>query len=587
MYNLLSYFYKKKTKNTFVKGIFGLFIMLSSATNLNQNIQAKSLISQKIEDDINSKLLNKKNIINPLNTFEVKNRSYLDIEGPNVSLNFKQTSAYEILQAFAEIGGYNFVLINDEKNINIGPPIRSSSSNNKLITVSFNNENFSSAINSVLMAANLQGKLIKNTLYVGNNVLLKTFDKKISKVYTLKQSSASSAADFLASLGASISKVSTSSITSEGINNSNNGPILPSTKTSQVRNIETYGSAIGPLVGLSGTTDTRLQTIFLMGEKELIDLAERYLNQIDRRLKQVALSLKILDVNLSGSKAFENSFSWSLPNAFIVNNAGQALANVGDGKPPSTVKAGLPSKFGAGSDESFLRGTVARNQITDAFQYPTNEFYNFLSARITSSDTKIIASPTLILSENPENMKGSGGDNIGRSKANEAFVNVGNQVVTAYKVVKDDTGSVYCEPQFSTAGLSLGARVQKIDIDNYVSFVLEPTVSASIGSQNQGGCGVINTINQRKLQSGSVRVRDGETLILTGVISDKDTEIISKWPLFGDIPILGNLFKNKGFSKEKRELVILVTPSIIGEKFENNNKRILEGTENIMNMQNQ
>ena len=119
--------------------------------------------------------------------------------------------------------------------------------------------------------------------------------------------------------------------------------------------------------------------IFLMGEKELIDLAERYLNQIDRRLKQVALSLKILDVNLSGSKAFENSFSWSLPNAFIVNNAGQALANVGNGKPPSTVKAGLPSKFGAGSDESILRGTVARKQLTDAFQYPTNEFYNFIS----------------------------------------------------------------------------------------------------------------------------------------------------------------------------------------------------------------
>ena len=184
-------------------------------------------------------------------------------------------------------------------------------------------------------------------------------------------------------------------------------------------------------------------------------------------------------------------------------------------------------------------------------------------------------------------MSGSGGGNgIGRSKANEAFVNVGNQVVTAYKIVKDDLGSVYCEPQFSTAGLSLGARVQKIDIENYVSFVLEPTVSASIGSQNQGGCGVINTINQRKLQSGSVRVRDGETLILTGVISDKDTEIISKWPLFGDIPILGNLFKNKGFSKEKRELVILVTPSIIGENLENNNNKILESTENIREIQN-
>ena len=67
---------------------------------------------------------------------------------------------------------------------------------------------------------------------------------------------------------------------------------------------------------------------------------------------------------------------------------------------------------------------------------------------------------------------------------------------------------------------------------------------------------------------------------------DKDTEIISKWPLFGDIPILGNLFKNKGFSKEKRELVILVTPSIIGENLENNNNKILQSTENIREIQN-
>ena len=52
-------------------------------------------------------------------------------------------------------------------------------------------------------------------------------------------------------------------------------------------------------------------------------------------------------------------------------------------------------------------------------------------------------------------------------------------------------------------------------------------------------------------------------MILTGVLSDTDIEVINKWPLFGDIPVIGNLFKTKANSKEKRELVILVPPTII------------------------
>ncbi len=553
-------------------------ISASLISEENNNNTQKISKNSKISDSTNE------------NTFKIKNRSYLNIKGPNISLNFKNSPAEELLQLLADIGDYNFVLINDNSNNSVPFGSTKGKKFKKLITVSFDDENYTRAINSVLMAANMQAKLIENTLYVGDNVLLKTFSPKISRIYKLRQSSASSAADFLASLGASISKVSTTSITSEDIEMSGSSGSIPQPsdliqKTSNITSIETYGSAIGPLVGLSGTTDSRLQTIYLMGEAELINLAEKYLNEIDKRQKQVALSLKILDINLTGSKTFENSFSWSMPNAFILNNAGAASANIGPFKPPSTVKAGAPSKFTGGEEDSTVIGTTARSQLTNTSSYPPNQILNFISAKIESTDTRIIASPTLILSENSEDMGGSStGGSIGRNKANEAFVNVGNNVVTAYKITKDDNGAVYCEPKFETAGLSLGARVQKIDADNYVSFVLEPSVSAAIGSTNQGGCGTINTINQRKLQSGSVRVKDGDTLILTGVISEKDTEVISKWPILGDIPILGNLFKNSGKAKEKRELVILVTPRIIGEDFKADSYNIFDNVENLKNL---
>ena len=65
-------------------------MIINSAINLNENLHAKSIITERI-NNINSKLISKKKDVNTNNSFEVKNRSYLEIDGPNVSLNFKQT----------------------------------------------------------------------------------------------------------------------------------------------------------------------------------------------------------------------------------------------------------------------------------------------------------------------------------------------------------------------------------------------------------------------------------------------------------------------------------------------------------------
>jgi len=54
-------------------------------------------------------------------------------------------------------------------------------------------------------------------------------------------------------------------------------------------------------------------------------------------------------------------------------------------------------------------------------------------------------------------------------------------------------------------------------------------------------------------------------LILTGVISDGDQQIVSKWPILGDLPFVGQFFRNTEGSKQKRELVIMVTPRIIDD----------------------
>jgi type IV pilus assembly protein PilQ len=79
------------------------------------------------------------------------------------------------------------------------------------------------------------------------------------------------------------------------------------------------------------------------------------------------------------------------------------------------------------------------------------------------------------------------------------------------------------------------------------------------------GCGATDILSVRSLDTGSARVRDGQTLILTGVLSDRDIEQVTKWPILGDLPLVGQFFRNTNGNREKRELVVMVTPRIIND----------------------
>jgi type IV pilus assembly protein PilQ len=227
------------------------------------------------------------------------------------------------------------------------------------------------------------------------------------------------------------------------------------------------------------------------------------------------------------------------------------------------------------------------NPVNPGINYPSDNFYDFVRARILSGSSKILASPTLILQENPSVLRtgeGGGGSSsnsngqqgitnigldspIGRSRANEGVVRVGANVVTGYSIVAPDNSQAYCTPQLTTAGLVLGARVEKIDDNGFVTFTLSPSISAITG-QERGPllCGQqFNILSVRSLDTGAVRVRDGQTLILTGVISDIDREEVSKWPIVGDLPFVGQFFRASFKARQKRELVIMVTPRIIND----------------------
>ena len=113
--------------------------------------------------------------------------------------------------------------------------------------------------------------------------------------------------------------------------------------------------------------------------------------------------------------------------------------------------------------------------------------------------------------------------------------------------------------------MNLKVQVDRIDDNGFVSLSIKPQISVPISAGQSNGVDIFN-ISGRSLSSGSIRLRDRQTLVLTGVIQEQDTATATKWPLLGDLPILGQFFRGSGFSRVKNELVILVTPVIVDDE---------------------
>ena len=94
-----------------------------------------------------------------------------------------------------------------------------------------------------------------------------------------------------------------------------------------------------------------------------------------------------------------------------------------------------------------------------------------------------------------------------------------------------------------------------LDIEQEVSDVVKTTTS-TIDSP---------TIQQRRVRT-TVAVTDGDSVVLAGMIQDRASRERGQVPMFGDLPVVGNLFKNKTDTIKRTELLIAITPRIVNDR---------------------
>lgn len=181
------------------------------------------------------------------------------------------------------------------------------------------------------------------------------------------------------------------------------------------------------------------------------------------------------------------------------------------------------------------------------------EITSIINLLVTSGDAIILAQPKL----------------SSRSGGNADFVAGGEIPV----VTSGGLGTTNVE--YKPFGILLNIS-PVVDDDNNIFATVSTEVSAVDQSIAQDPPGFIT-----RKTSTEVNMHDGETLVMSGLISRDINEAVNKFPLLGDIPILGALFRSTDWQNRLTELVIFVTPTVFDAKSQFNRDRVNRSKELI------
>ena len=462
-----------------------------------------------------------------------------------INMILKNTPAREVLESLARSANLNLAYADgavegDGK----------TKAANPTVSLNLRNESVQNAFNYVLQLSGLEANRIGSTIFVGSR-LPDSLRETIVRTLRMNQVSVESAASFLATQGAEarlttftekIETVSSGGATPTGLTLGSSSSFTSRTRTANVIPLTvdlTKTNSPVVLKGLAVSTDERLNAITLIGSPRKIAMATAMLARLDARRRQVALNVKIVDVNLSNANLMNNSLSFKVGDGFLSVDKGAAVYNYG-GFNPATNAQTLNSP---------TTPPLAAPNLPGGSEIPT-KFLSTLQAQIISGNGKILTDPTLVVQEGQKSTVNLTQDVFGGFKINTV---AGTGATTSTR-----------EPIIKQAGLSLEILVNRIDDNGFISVGVSPTVS-SIGSTVSTSDGEIALLQSRTLNSGEIRLRDGQTLILSGIIQESDRTSVTKVPILGDIPILGALFRSTNKSNQRQEVVVLLTPQILDD----------------------
>ena len=310
-------------------------------------------------------------------------------------------------------------------------------------------------------------------------------------------------------------------------------------------------------------------TITIMGGSESQQkMIENFIKSNDVKQPQAYLEVSIVELNEDGSKEFSNN--WSVQSkAWGVSFNGSSMSGgrqggFGDHMIDSTKYIETPMVINP------TTGAVTAPTQTEVpwkFVMPATTYISWqMNYLIENRKARVLANPKLLITNGQESVIDLTQDYV--EKVTSEFL---TSTSSSTGTMGTSSGSVQ---RTYTIGSDQGIKVTLtpfISPDGYVTLNIKPeyaTPSGEIYTQSETGSGqdlVATLLSRRNLDLKNVRIKDGETLAIGGLIQEEETKTVHKIPLLGDLPVIGAAFRSSTTSKSKNELVIMITPKIIND----------------------
>lgn len=284
--------------------------------------------------------------------------------------------------------------------------------------------------------------------------------------------------------------------------------------------------------------DESENTISFYGTLKQYEQIKNFLQEQDKPQKQVSLEAKVTAIQKDAAKDLGVSWEWSkLPQSpeheITYDTVKHTVINEDGSKEEITDYLPVDEVTRKWNDDENIPGVIRFGKGVDGYPY---EFYYAakIDALISDGKANILARP-----------------NITTIQGKEAVINIGSEVPVP--TVSTTNSTTTTSIKYREAGIILKCT-PRVNEDGIITVKVHTEVSSPMYVEDMKAYRF-----QKRSADTIVRLKDGQTMVIGGLIGSDEAKQMSKIPFLGDIPILGNLFKHIQKSKSDTDVMIFLT----------------------------
>jgi general secretion pathway protein D len=267
------------------------------------------------------------------------------------------------------------------------------------------------------------------------------------------------------------------------------------------------------------TQYTTMNAILIRDTPDKVAIAERILQDVDKSKPEVIVDAMILEVDIN------------------------TLRNFGINPPTSVVYGNDTASAAAANNAVNFRNLDAINSGSFSLVIPNP----VAQALASSTNAKLLQNPS-----------------VRATDGKLAAIHIGQKIPVPQGSFQPAfvgaTGTPVVQFQYADVGVNLDIT-PRVLLNRDVSMQVQVVVSALAGNRDVGGV-VLPVFSNRSIQH-EIRLSEGETNILGGIITDSESTLVSGLPILKDIPVLKFLFGTENKQRDKSEIIVLLTPHIV------------------------